>query len=84
MSRSIVPITIYGENGNSLQTYAMLDPGATRSVINRKIVEDLNLHMKNKPMRVTTIDSIRDGDRDVASFMISDLRGYTHFRSPRL
>ena len=57
----------------------MLDPGATRSVINRKIVDDLNLHVKNKPMRVITIDSIKDGDRDVANFMISDLKGIHSF-----
>ena len=57
----------------------MLDPGATRSVINRKIVDDLNLHVKNKPMRVITVDSIKDGNRDVASFMISDLGGVHSF-----
>ena len=79
MSRSIVPITIYGENGNSLQTNAILDPGATRSVINRKIVDDLNLLVKNKPMHVITIDSIKNGDRDVMNFMISDWKGAHSF-----
>ena len=57
----------------------MLDPGATRSVINRKIVNDLKLHVKSKPMRVVTIDSNKYGNRDVADFMISDLRGVNSF-----
>ena len=39
----------------------------------------LNLHVKNKPMRVITVDSIKDGPREVTSFMISDLGGVHSF-----
>ena len=53
----------------------MLDPGATRCVVNRKIVNDLKLPIENKTMRVITIDSIKDGSRDVTSFKLSDLGG---------
>ena len=57
----------------------MLDPGATRCVVNRKIVNDLNLPIENKSMRVVTIDSVKDGSREVTSFMISDLGGVHSF-----
>ena len=57
----------------------MLDPGATRSVVNRKIVNDLNLPIENKSMRVSTIDSVNEGFRDVSSFTISNLGGEYSF-----
>ena len=57
----------------------MLDPGATRSVVNRKIVNDLNLPIENKNMRVSTIDSVKEGFRDVSSFTISNLGGEYSF-----
>merc|ERR1712015_154913 len=79
VARSIVPLVIHGKNGNSIKTYAMLDPGATRCVVNRKIVSDLKLPIENKSMRVVTIDSVKDGFRDVSSFMISNLGGEYSF-----
>ena len=53
----------------------MLDQGATRSVISKRIVDVLNLPMESKNMRVITVDSLKDGPRDVASFSLSDLGG---------
>ena len=53
----------------------MLDPGATRCVVNKKIVNDLNLPIENKSMRVVTIDSIKDGSHEVTNFTLSDLGG---------
>ena len=53
----------------------MLDQGATRSVVSKQIVDILNLPMESKNMRVITIESIKDGLRDVASFSLSDLGG---------
>ena len=53
----------------------MLDPGATRSVISSKIVSNLKLATESRPMRVSTIDSVKEGLRNVSSFKISDLRG---------
>merc|ERR1712015_128694 len=79
VARSIVPLVIHGKNGNSIKTYAMLDPGATCCVVNKKIVNDLNLPIENKSMRVYTIDSIKDGFRDVSSFTISNLGGEFSF-----
>ena len=53
----------------------MLDPGATRCVVNKKIVSDLNLPVEYKSMRVVTIDSNKDGFREVTDFTISNLGG---------
>ena len=53
----------------------MLEQGATRSVVSKRIVDVLNLPMESKNMRVITVDSLNDGPRDVASFSLSDLGG---------
>ena len=57
----------------------MLDPGATRCVVNKKIVNDLNLPIENKFMRVVTVDSNKNGLREVTSFTISNLGGEISF-----
>ena len=75
VTRPIVPVVIHGKDGNSIKTYCMLDQGATRSVINEKIVSDLNLPVESKNMRVITIDSIKDGLRNVTNFKLTDLGG---------
>ena len=48
-------------------------------MINAKIVQELNLPLENKIMRVITVDSIKDGSRDVASFKVSNLKGDYNF-----
>ena len=48
-------------------------------MINAKIVQELNLPLENKNMRVITVDSIKDGSRDVASFKVSNLKGDYNF-----
>ena len=53
----------------------MLDQGATRSVINEKIVKDLNLPVESKNMCVITIDSVKDGSRNVTNFKLTNLGG---------
>ena len=77
-TRPIVPVVIHGEK-KMIKTYCMLDGGATRTVINAKIVQELNLPLENKNMRVITVDSIKDGSRDVASFKVSNLKGDYNF-----
>ena len=82
VTRSIVPVVIYAKNGNSIDTYALLDPGATRSVINEKIVNDLNLPIEIKNMRVITVDSIKEGSRNLTSFKLGNLKGDYSFDVP--
>ena len=57
----------------------MLDPGATHTVISKKVANDLKLPIKNKYMRVITFDSVKDGSREVTSFTLSDLGGVHSF-----
>ena len=82
VTRSIVPVVVLAKNGKSIETYALLDPGATRSVINEKIVNDLNLPIEIKNMRVVTVDSIKEGSRNLTSFKLGNLKGDYSFDVP--
>ena len=57
----------------------MLDGGATRDVIHENIVRKLDLPLKNKNMRVTTIDSVNSGLRNLTDFGIGSLDGNYSF-----
>ena len=82
VTRSIVPVVIFAKNGKSIETYALLDPGATRSVINENIVNDLNLPIESKNMRVITLDSIKEGSRNLTSFTLGNLKRDYSFPVP--
>ena len=76
--RPIVPVVIHG-NGKSFKTYCLLDGGATRTVIHEDIVNELNLPLESRNMRVITIDSIKEGSRSVVDFKLSNLDGDYNF-----
>ena len=57
----------------------MLDWGSTRTVIHSEIVRNLNLSLEKRNTRVVTLDSIKEGERDVTTFRMGNLAGDYNF-----
>jgi len=73
-----VPVVIHGKKG-TVKTYCMLDWGATRCVVHEDVVRELDLPLEKRNTRVTTIDSIKEGSRNVSSFRLTNLEGNYDF-----
>ena len=73
-----MPVVIHGKKG-TIKTYCMLDWGATRCVVHESIVRDLDLPLEKRNTRVTTIDSTKEGLRNVSSFRLTNLEGDYEF-----
>jgi hypothetical protein len=43
----VVPVRVYGESGESIETYALLDTGSEESFLTRSLAEKLNLKEKS-------------------------------------
>ena len=63
--------------------YCMLDWGATRCVVLDSVARKLDLPLEKRNTRVTTVDSMKEGYRDVSSFKVSNLEGDYNFDVPR-
>ena len=71
----VVPIKVVGES-ESLFTYALLDCGSSWCIVSDVIKRLLNIDGKPFDMRVASLDTISDGERDVADVRVEGMNGF--------
>ena len=76
----MVPVRVEGENGNSVNTWALLDTGSEESFIAKPTADKLKLRVKSfKPLAVCTLigeSTERVGRVDQAVLPIEDPEGH--------
>lgn len=74
VSLAIVPITVRGTGGKSVDTFALLDSGSDVSLVDQGLLKDLNIKGKKRSYTITTVneaDKVQHGMEvylDVKSF----------------
>ena len=53
----IIPVTVTGGNGNSCQTYALLDDGADTSLCDERLLQKLDVASKPVSFQISTVNS---------------------------
>ena len=67
----IIPVVVQGEDGNSCQTYALLDDGADKSLCDERLLQALNVASRPVTSQISTVSFIgstkhgKEGDLQV-------------------
>ena len=74
---NVVPVIITAENGNAVTTYAFLDSGCTDTLIDRSLVDDLNMQGTPEQIGINTITSSDNAvESNRVSFTLSSLESF--------
>ncbi|KAL9979137.1 hypothetical protein ACROYT_G016752 [Oculina patagonica] len=74
---NVVPVIITAENGNAVSTYAFLDSGCTDTLVDRSLVDYLDIQGTPEQVRINTItrsDNAVESNR--VSFTLSSLESF--------
>ena len=74
---NVVPVIITAENGNAVSTYAFLDSGCTDTLIDRSLVDPLDIQGTPEQIGINTItssDHVVESNR--VSFILSSLESF--------
>ena len=53
----IIPVVVQGGDGNSCQTYALLDDGADKSLCDERLLQALNVASRPMAFQISTVSS---------------------------
>ena len=53
----IIPVVVKGMNGNSFQTYALLDDGADKTLCDERLLDALNVSSRPVTFNIATVNS---------------------------
>ena len=53
----IIPVVVKGMNGNSFQTYALLDNGADKTMCDERLLDALNVSSRPVTFNIATVNS---------------------------
>ena len=71
-----MPLYVMDKEGNSVETFALLDGGANRHVVSEEICAQLGITGRDVNMRVTTSDKTVEGVRKVADVKVKGTNGF--------
>ena len=70
----IVPVVVKTDR-ESVETYALLDDGSTKTIISERLADSLSLKRASKSTTLHTVEGVTQRQRELADFRVSNLEG---------